>query len=59
MLTYSILSLSLFIIGFLGMPLVRKHIIMILISFELILLSVNINFLVYSVSFDDLLVNFS
>jgi NADH-quinone oxidoreductase subunit K len=55
MLIYLILSFSLFIIGFIGMFLVRKHIIMILISFELILLAVNINFLVNSIYFDDLM----
>jgi len=51
---YLILSLILFIIGSLGMFLVRKNIITILISFELILLAININFIVSSVFLDDL-----
>lgn len=33
----------------------RKHVIIILISLELILLSVNINFIVFSIYLDDLL----
>jgi NADH-quinone oxidoreductase subunit K len=51
---YVITSSILFIVGSLGMFLVRKHIIMILISLELILLAVNMNFIVFSVYLDDL-----
>jgi len=46
-------SISLFIIGSFGMFLSRKHIIIILISLELILLAVNINFVSFSVFLDD------
>jgi NADH-quinone oxidoreductase subunit K len=52
---YLILSISLFLVGTFGMFLSRKHVIIILISFELILLSININFVVFSVFLDDLL----
>lgn len=55
MLMYLLLSISLFIIGNFGMFLARKHIIIILISLELILLSVNINFVAFSVYLDDIL----
>ena len=48
------LSSVLFIIGSLGMFLVRKHIIIILISFELIVLAINMNFIFASVFLDDL-----
>lgn len=52
---YLILSISLFLIGTFGMFLSRKHVIIILISLELILLSININFVVFSIFLDDLL----
>lgn len=52
---YICLSFSIFIIGFCGMFLFRKHIINILISLELIILSININFIVISCFIDDLL----
>jgi NADH-quinone oxidoreductase subunit K len=55
MLLYIILSSSLFVIGSFGMFLSRKHIIIILISLELILLSASINFVIFSVFLDDLL----
>lgn len=48
------LSSILFIIGSLGMFLVRKHIIIILISFELIVLAINMNFIFASIFLDDL-----
>jgi len=49
------LSFLLFLIGAFGMFLSRKHVIIILISLEIILLSININFVVCSVFFDDIL----
>lgn len=49
------LAIILFIIGLLGMFFFRKHIINILISLELILLSINFNFIVFSCYLDDLL----
>jgi NADH-quinone oxidoreductase subunit K len=52
---YIILSSCLFIIGSFGTFLVKKHIIIILIAFELILLSITINFVVFSIYLDDLL----
>jgi len=50
-----LLSIIIFLIGSFGMFLSRKHVIIILISLELILLSVNINFIVFSIYLDDLL----
>lgn len=52
---YILLSFIIFLIGFCGMFLFRKHVINILISLELIILSININFIVGSCFFDDLL----
>jgi len=51
---YIILSSCLFIIGSFGTFLLRSHIIIILISFELLLLSASINFVIFSVFLDDL-----
>jgi len=53
MLNYILLSLIIFIIGSLGMFLFRKHIINILISLELLLLAINMNFVVFSCFLDD------
>lgn len=50
--------LALFVIGLLGIFLTRRHIIIILISIELILLAINLNFIVFSVYFDDMLGQF-
>jgi len=52
---YILLSVCLFLIGTFGMFLSRKHVIIILISLELILLSTNINFVIFSVYLDDIL----
>jgi NADH-quinone oxidoreductase subunit K len=46
---YLIISMSLFLIGILGIFLVKKNIIIILMSIELMLLAININFIVFSV----------
>ena len=48
-------SLSLFLLGLGGIMLNRRSIIIILMSIELMLLAVNLNFIVYSVFLDDLL----
>ena len=48
-------STLLFLIGILGLFLTRKHAIMVLISLELLILSVNINFIIGSIFLDDLL----
>src|SRR3954452_4875388 len=55
MLSYLVLSFTIFIIGSCGMFLFRKHIINILISLELLILSININFITMSCFLDDLL----
>jgi NADH-quinone oxidoreductase subunit K len=52
---FLILSLTLFIIGSLGMFLIRKHLIIILISLELLLLATMLNFAISSVILDDLM----
>jgi len=52
---YIILSVVLFVIGCFGMFLSRKHFILILISFELIILSINFNFVIFSIFLDDLM----
>lgn len=54
MLLYLIFSCVLFLIGFFGLFLVRKHLIMILLSIELALLAITINFIMFSVYLDDL-----
>ena len=51
---YLILSSSLFLIGVFGIFLNRKNVIIILMSIELILLSVNINFVSFSYFLGDL-----
>ena len=48
-------SVSLFIIGFFGIILTRKNIILIIVSLEIMLLAVNLNFIFFSVFLDDLL----
>ena len=48
-------SALLLLIGILGLYLTKKHAIMMLISLELLILSVNINFIIGSVYLDDLL----
>lgn len=55
MFNYLILSSALFIIGMFGMFLSRKHLIIILMSLEILLLSANINFIVFSIYLDDML----
>lgn len=49
------LSLILFLIGVYGMTLLRKHVIIILIALELMLLSININFIVSAIYMDDII----
>jgi len=52
---YLVVSTLLFLIGISGIFLNRKNIIVLLMSVELMLLAVNINFVVFSVFLDDLL----
>ena len=53
--TFLGVSITLFLIGVLGIVLNRKNILIILMSVELMLLAVNINFVVFSVYLDDLI----
>jgi NADH:ubiquinone oxidoreductase subunit K len=48
------ISVFLFLIGILGIFLVKKNIIIILMSIELMLLAININFITFSVYLNDL-----
>lgn len=51
---YLTLAFALFILGIGGIFLNRKNIILILMSIELMLLAVNLNFIIFSVYLDDL-----
>ncbi len=51
---YLIISILLFLIGILGMFLIKKNIIIILMSIEIMLLAININFILFSLHLDDL-----
>lgn len=51
---FLIISIVLFLIGLLGIFLIKKNIIIILMSIELMLLSININFIIFSTYLDDL-----
>jgi len=48
------ISLSLFLLGIIGIFLIKKNIIIILISIELMLLAINTNFIIFSIYLDDL-----
>jgi NADH-quinone oxidoreductase subunit K len=50
-----ILSILLFLIGIIGIFLSRKNIILIIMSLELLLLSCNYNYLLFSIYLDDLM----
>ena len=49
------ITILLFSIGALGLVLNRKNILIIIISIELMLLSVNLNFIIFSIYLDDIL----
>jgi len=49
------INITLFLIGMLGLVLNRKNILITLMSIELMLLSVNLNFITFSVYLDDIL----
>lgn len=49
------ISLIVFLLGFWGLFAVRKNLIMILIAIELMLLSVNMNFVIFSTFIDDII----
>jgi len=50
-----VLSFILFLIGFIGAIIIKRYFILTIISIELILLAININFIVFSIFLDDLL----
>ena len=50
-----ILSFLLFIIGIVGLALNRKNFLIVIISIELTLLSINFNFIIFSIYLDDLI----
>jgi NADH:ubiquinone oxidoreductase subunit K len=52
---YVAVSLTLFLVGIWGIFLNRKNIIIMLMSIELMLLAVNLNFVIFSAYLDDLL----
>lgn len=51
---YLLISIILFLIGILGIFLIKKNIIIILMSIELMLLAININFVIFSIYLDDI-----
>jgi NADH-quinone oxidoreductase subunit K len=55
MLFFIFLSLIIFFLGIVGIFIFRKHFINILISLELILLAINLNFVIFSFYLDDIL----
>lgn len=52
---YLTVAMILFLIGMTGIALNRKNIIIMLMSVELMLLAVNLNFIIYSVYLDDMI----
>nr|YP_010165745.1 NADH dehydrogenase subunit 4L [Imasa heleensis]QRR29758.1 NADH dehydrogenase subunit 4L [Imasa heleensis] len=54
LISYITLSTSIFIIGIWGIFLNRKNIIIMLMSIELMLLSINLNFIIFSIYLDDI-----
>lgn len=50
---FLLISVLLFIIGLLGIFLLKKNLIIILMSIELMLLAINFNFIIFSVYLDD------
>lgn len=51
---YILVSLMLFLIGALGLCILKRNLIIILMSIELLLLAINLNFIVFSVFIDDI-----
>lgn len=52
---FLLISISLFFIGLSGIMINKKNIVVMLMSIELILLSINFNFIIFSVFLDDIL----
>ena len=48
------ITFSLFLFGFLGTFLIKRNLIMLVLCIELLLISVQLNFVVYSFNFDDI-----
>jgi len=55
MFKYLILSTSLLMISLFGLIVARKHLIIMLMSLEILLLASSINFVIFSVYYDDIL----
>lgn len=55
MLSFLYIGFVLFIIGFFGIVLTRTHIIIVLVSLELLFLASNLNFVFFSIFIDDFL----
>ena len=55
LINYLILSFFIYILGLIGIFITRKNIILILISIELMLISINFSLIIFSLYFDDLL----
>jgi len=55
MINFLAVSFLLFFLGLWGIVVTRKNLIIILLSLEIILLSINLNFIVFSVFLDDIL----
>jgi len=55
LINYLVVNTILFLIGMLGLVLNRKNILIILMSVELMLLAINMNFVVFAVYIDDIL----
>lgn len=49
------ISMLLYLVGALGLVLNRKNILIIIISIELMLLAINLNFIIFSIYLDDIL----
>ena len=58
MIKYFIISSIIFFVGLMGLFLTRRHIIILILSIELIFLAINYNFIICSVFFDDLIGQF-
>ena len=52
---FLVFNLLLFLIGFLGVLLNRKNFIVMLVAIELLLLSINLNFIIFSIYLDDII----
>lgn len=55
MLVYLIPGIFIYIVGIMGIVLTRKNVVIILMSMELMLVGINLNFLVYSLYLDDIM----